>query len=266
MINYIKRNAGYIGIQYSDISSVFFFYRSVKSGKRKNIVLLVLLIVGVSLNNGMAGSPTYTQKELQKYKPLKKNEGLRLSSLKTAKLDDVHLAKAVKYFDIKQYDASSKYVSGWSFDMAAYNKLSSKDKKKIRSVRAKKPKNTFWKFSFVDGPLAGFYNLHYIDNHSKVQTINSRRELLSFLGTIDTPVELSMLFLDHHYGKIHYRKIGNIYNIRINDVSYSDCDGCGEPACILSVGQQIMDNRGKVLLKRQISEKSFKSEKKCRKF
>jgi len=166
----------------------------------------------------------------------------------------------VKYFDIRRYDVSGKYTGGWSFDMAAYKKLSNKDKKKIRSPKAKKPKSSFWTISLNDGTSAGFYNLHYLDSHSRIQTINSRRELLSFLGTVDTPAELSMLFLNQ-YGRIRYKKMGNIYNLHISDVSYSDCDGCSEPACTLFIRQKMMDNRGKILLDRQVSEKSFKSEK-----
>ena len=222
--------------------------------------------MSVSMEITFAKSSTLTQKELQQYKPLKANEGKKLMPLRKAKLSDVHLAKAVKYFDIKQYDVSSKYVTGWSFDMVAYNKLSSKDKKKIRSARVKKSKNIFWELSLNDATFAGFYNLHYIDIHSEVQTINSRKDLLSFLGTVDTPAELSMLFLSHNYGKIYYKKMGSIYNLRINYVYYPDCDGCGEPACTLFVGQRIMDNRGNILLDRQVSEKSFQSEKKCSEF
>ncbi len=230
------------------------------------IVLLVSLIIGVSTKVTFAKSNTLTQKQLKRYKPLKINEGKALKSLKTAKLSDVNLAKPVKYFDIKQYDVSGKYVTGWSFDMAAYKKLSSKEKKKIRSVKGKKPRGSFWKLSLNDGTFNGFYNLHYLDKYAKVHSINSRKELISFLGTVDTPAELSMLFLDHSYGKIRYKKMGKVYNIRINEVYYPDCDGCGEPACTLFVRQKIIDNRGNVLLDRQVSEKSFKSEEKCGKF
>jgi len=226
------------------------------------IVLVVMLMLSISTQFTVAKTSEMTKK----YKPLKDNTGRKLMSLKKALLNDVHLAKSVKYFDIKQYDRDGKYVSGWSFDMAAYKKLSNKDKKKIRSAKAKKPESSFWKLSLNDGTFAGFYNLHYLDSHSRVQTINSRKDLLSFFGTIDTPAELSILFLDHYYGKIRYKKIGNIYNLRINDVSYSDCDGCGEPVCTLFIGQKIMDNRGNMLLDKQVSEKSFKSEKKCRSF
>lgn len=207
-----------------------------------------------------------TQKQLNRYKPLKANEGKKIMSLSKAKLNDVHLAKPVKYFDIKQYDRGGKYVTGWSFDMAAYKKLSNKDTKRIRSAKAQKPKSSFWKRSLNDGTFAGFYNLHYLDSHSRVQTINSRKDLLSFLGTVDTLAELSMLFLDHNYGKIRYKKMGNIYNLRIHDVYYPDCDGCGEPACTLFVRQMILNNKGKILLDKQVSEQSFKSEKKCSRF
>jgi hypothetical protein len=220
-------------------------------------ILVMALAISVNMQYTYAKSGNLSQR----YKPLKVNEGRKLISLKQTMLHDVHLAKEVKYFDIKQYDVSGKYVTGWSFDMAAYRKLSSQEKKKIRSVKGKKPRGSFWKLSLNDGTFNGFYNLHYLDKSAKVHTINSRKELLSFLGTVDTPAELSMLFLAHSYGKIRYKKMGNIYNIRINDISYSDCDGCGEPACTLFVRQQIIDNRGNVLLDRQVSEKSFKSEK-----
>jgi len=225
------------------------------------IILSVMLMLSTITQFTVAKTSIITNK----HKPLKANAGRKLMSLKTAMLSDVHLAKPVKYFDIKRYDVVGKYVDGWSFDMAAYKKLSNKDKKKIHSAKVKKPKSSFWERSFNDGVFAGFYNLHYIDSHSKVHTINSRKNLLSFLGIIDTPAELSMLFLDHNYGKIRYKKIGNIYNIRMNDVYYSDCDGCGEPACTLFVRQVIMDNRGHILLDKQVSEKSFKNEKQCSK-
>lgn len=221
-------------------------------------IALVGLVLGVSTQCASAQSISY--------KPLKAHEGRGVISLQKAMLRDVHLAKPVKYFDIKQYDRDGKYVTGWSFDMAAYKKLSNKEKKRIRSAKAKKPKSSFWKRSLNDGTFAGFYNLHYLDSHSRVQTINSRKDLLVFLGTVDTPAELSMLFLDHNYGKIRYKKMGNIYNMRINNVYSSDCDGCGEPACTLFVRQKIMDNRGNILLDKQVSEKSFKSEKKCSRF
>jgi len=223
--------------------------------------LLLVLILSVSSNFIVARSSTLTQKELKRYKLLKVNEGRKLKSLKSAMLSDVNLAKQVKYFDIKQYDVSAKYVTGWSFDMAAYKKLSSKEKKKIRSVKGKKPKDSFWKLSLNDGTFNGFYNLHYLGKNAKVHSINSRKKLLSFLGTVDTAAELSMLFLDHRYGKIRYKKMENVYNIRINDISYSDCDGCGEPACTVFIRQMILDYRGNILLSRQVSEKSFKSKK-----
>ena len=229
------------------------------------LVLLMFLVLSVGIEVLSASSQALSKEALKKYKPLKENEGRKLKSLQSAMLSDVHLAKRVKYFDIKQYDVDGKYIGGWSFDMAAYKKLSNKDKKRISSPKMKKPKSSFWTLYFNDGAVSITLNLHYLDTHSRVKTINSRKGLLSFLGTVDTPAELSMLFLNYYY-RVRYKKMGNIYNLRINDVSYSDCDGCGEPACTLFVKQIIMDNRGNILLERQVSEKSFKSEKKCRKF
>jgi len=227
------------------------------------IVLLVLVTIILSSS---AKSETLTQTQLKYYKPLKVNEGRKLISLKHAILDDIHLAKFVKYFDVKQYDVSGKYVTGWSFDMEAYTRLSNNEKKKIRSVKGKEPKDSFWKLFLNDGTFHGFYNLHYLDKNAKVYSINSREELLSFIGTVDTPAELSMLFLGHSNEKIRYKKRERVYNIRINEIYYSDCDGCGEPACTLFVRQKVIDNRGNILIDRKVNEKSFNNEKKCRNF
>jgi|GEM_PF-5830612 len=223
------------------------------------IVLLTILSLIISTQPIVAESTT-------KIKPLKLNEGSRLISLKQTMLHDVHLAKEVKYFDIREYDMYGKYVTGWSFDMTAYRRLSSQEKRKIHSLKGKKPRGSFWKLSLNDGTFNGFYNLHYLDKNAKLHTINSRKELLSFLGRVDRPAELTILLLGHSHGEIRYKKMGRVYNIRINDLSYSDCDGCGEPACIVFVRQKIIDNRGNIMVDRQVSEKSFKSEKKCGRF
>ena len=229
------------------------------------IVLLALLMITVSTKVTFAKSGALTQKELKRYKPLKANEGRALKSLRTAKLNDVHLANPVKYFDIKRYDRYGKYETGWTFDMAAYKKLSIRDQKKIRSPKRIKPHSPFWKTYTLDAVESGYYNLHYVDNSSGIHTIASRKKLLDFLGNIDTAAELSMVLLGKASGKIRYKKIGNLYVIRIHDVSYSDCDGCGEPACTLFVQHMIMDSRGNVLINKTVSEKNFKSEKACSK-
>jgi hypothetical protein len=208
---------------------------------------------------------TFTKKKLEEYKPLKKDKGRKLKLLETAMLSDVHLAKPVKYFDIKRYDIQGKYKGGWSFDSDAYNKLSAKEKKKIRLAASKKSHDSFWHIYMNDGPEVGFYNLHYIDVNANVNTIASRKELLLFLGTIDTPAEVSMLLLGGQRGKIRYKKRDDFYIFRIHEVSYTDCDGCGEPACTLYVRHRMMDNLGNILIDKQISEQGFKSEKECNK-
>jgi hypothetical protein len=251
----------------SDIVCYCFEWINAKMREMKlfKVVLLALLVGSVSTEVTCAKSNTLTQKQLERYKPLKANEGRKLMSLTKAKLKDVHLAKHVKYFDIKQYDNYKKYVGGLSFDMTAYKNLSSKDKKKIRSARPVKPHDPFWKVYLLDGVESGYYNLHYINKDSRFHTITTRKKLLAFLGRIDTPTELSILFLGRTVGKIGYKKIGDLYIMRIHELSFTDCDGCGEPACILFVRHMIMDNRGNILLDKQISEQSFKSEKQCSK-
>lgn len=229
------------------------------------IALLVSLVLSVSVEVLSAGSTTLSKKQLQEYKPLKTNEGRKLKSLKSAKLSDVHLAKPVKYFDIRQYNAYDTYDTGWSFDMAAYNKLAKREKKKIGSVRLVKPHNAFWKKYFMSGELAGYYNLHYMDKNAQVHTINSRKQLLDFLGIIDTPVELSILLFSEANGKVRYKRMGDVYIIREHHLTYSDCDGCNEPACALSVRHKIIDNRGNILVNKWIYSKDIQSEKACEK-
>ena len=229
------------------------------------IILLGLLMTGVSVEALSARSNTLSKKQLQKYQPLKINQGKSLKSLKTAKLGDVHLAKPVKYFDIRHYYADGAYDTGYSFDMAAYNKFTKKEKKKMVSVRLIKPRSGFWSTSFMDGGTSGYYNLHYMDKSSKVHTINSRKELLAFLGTIDTPVELSILLLGEANGKIRYKRVDDVYIVREHHIAASDCDGCNEPACSLSVRHKVMDKRGNILVSRWTYSKEYDSEKVCEK-
>lgn len=227
------------------------------------IVLPTLLMLGVTPN--LVSAKVWTQKQLKQYKPLKANEGKRLISLTKAKLGDIHPAKPVKYFDIKLYDTYGKYEGGWSFDMATYTKLSSAEKKKIRSVKYTKSSSPFAQTFTLDAALLGTYNLHYLDIDSKVHTIVSKKDLLEFLGAIDTPAELSILFLGGYRGKIRYKKEGDIYTFRINDVSFEDYDAPGVPVCILSVFHMLMNSRDEILLRKSISEKSLFSEKECNK-
>ncbi|HHH37356.1 MAG TPA: hypothetical protein ENK77_01925 [Epsilonproteobacteria bacterium] len=227
------------------------------------VLLLISIVVSTSIEVLAVGSHASGKKELQKYKPLKKNEGKKLKSLKLAMLSDVHLAKPVKYFDIRQYDTGGKYETGYSFDMSAYGKLTGREKKKIDSVRLVKPRNSFWKRYFISGELAGYYNLHYLDSNAEVYTINSLRELLDFLGTIDTPAELSIFLLSEVNSHVRYKKVGNVYIVRANHLTYSDCDGCNEPVCTLSVRHRVIDNRGNIVVDKWLYSKDIRSEKEC---
>ena len=229
-------------------------------------LLLASLMLSVNIETLFAESNALSKKELEKYKPLKKNEGRKLKSLTTAKLSDMHLAKPVKYFDIKEYSIGpgaitrKSYEGGWSFDMAAYKKLTDKEKKKIRSVQPVMSNSPFGATYYPDSPMKSIYNLHYIDMHSKVHTIASRKELLDFLGTIDTSAEVSMALLNR-YGSIRYKKVGDFYIIRSKSVTLEDYDG-GDYDCYLEISHQIMDNKGSMLLIKQIKHQGYRG-KKC---
>jgi len=229
-------------------------------------VLLVSLIIGVSIEVSSAKSNTLTKKQLKQYKPLKANEGKALKSLTSAKLSDVHLAKPVKYFDIKFYKTRDKvltyksYTGGWSFDMNSYKELTDKEKKKIRLERPVMSHYPFGdKRTNEYATSHEICNLHYIDIHSKVHTFASHKELLTFLGTIDTPTELHMVLLNK-YGKIRYKKKGNLYIIRRDAVTYINYEG-SEYDCSISVYHEIMDNRGNMLLEKEISDRKYRGAK-----
>ena len=168
------------------------------------IVLLVSLIIGVSAKVTFAKSGTLTQKQFKRYKPLKAKEGKVLKSLTDYMLSDVHFVKSVKYFDIKRYSLDKPYSgklirsrgdTAWSFDMNAYRKLSSKEKKEIASLRP--ASDGFGTTYYGDGTpgIASVYNLHYIDMNSKAHTVFS--DLIDFLGEIDTPAEMQIMLLSY---------------------------------------------------------------------
>jgi len=123
-------------------------------------MLVTVLVLSASVQLSCAKSGTMTQAQLNRYKPLKANEGRALMSLEKAKLRDVHLAKPVKYFDIKSYEINYdelNYEGGWSFDMDAYKKLSSSERKKIRSAKPISSGSPFGATYFADSPMRSIY-------------------------------------------------------------------------------------------------------------
>ena len=198
-----------------------------------------------------AGTETLTQKQLQYYKPLKAKEGRMLKSLTEYMLHDFHLAMPVKYFDIKSYALDKPYSGklsrhrgdkAWSFDMNAYRKLSSKEKKEIASLRP--ASDGFGTTYYGDGTagVASVYNLHYIDMNSRAHTLSS--DLVSFLGEIDTPAEIQVMLLS--YPGVHrYKKKNHLYVIR-TDLIYEESDG----VYTHEIYHRIMNKQGHVESKR----------------
>ncbi len=215
-------------------------------------LLLVSLIISISPEFTFAKSGTLTQKQFKRYKPLKAKKGKVLKSLTDYMLSDVHLAKPVKYFDIKSYNVDyytgklsrSRGTTAWSFDMKAYRKLSSKEKKEIASLRP--ASDGFGTTYYVDGTagIASVYNLHYIDMNSKVHTVFSKSELVGFLGEIDTPAEIQIMLLS--YPGIHrYKEKDNLYIIR-TDLIFEESDG----VYTHEIYHRVMNKQGSVLSER----------------
>jgi len=217
------------------------------------VVLAGLLLISISPEITFAKSEIVTQKQLKQYKPLKEKAGKRLKSLTEYMLHDVHLAKPVKYFDIKSYSLDKPYSgklsrsrgsTAWSFDMKAYRKLSNKEKKEIASLRP--ASDGFGTTYYVDGTagIASVYNLHYIDMNSKAHTVFSESELVGFLGEIDTPAEIQIMLLS--YPGIHrYKEKDNLYIIR-TDLIFEESDG----VYTHEIYHRIMNKQGRVESKR----------------
>ncbi len=119
-------------------------------------------------------------------------------------LKDFHLAKSVKYFDIKWYmqEKSGKkytYGGGWAFDMEAYRKLSTREQKKIRSSFPSVHQRGFT--AKHNGGRTTRYFIHYIDRLSRVHIIDTRTKLKHFLGKIDTKAEADVMTLEYTTGR-----------------------------------------------------------------
>jgi len=232
---------------------------------RKIISILYFLLMGNLYADTLA---LYTQAQLMQYAPLKENEGEKLIPLEKVMLADVHPAIPVKYFDIKSYNVSDRgvrredYVTGWSFDQKVYATLTKEEKVRIRSVKPVMSRTPFGATYFPDSPMKTIYNLHYVDMHSKVHTLVSRKELLHFLGTIDTPAEVHMALLNFNTDTIRYRQKGDLYIIATRGTTYEDYDS-GDFEYTISVGHLIMDKNGKILLSKSMKSLGCR-DKKCR--
>ena len=129
---------------------------------------------------------------------------LPMPNLDKYTLKDFHLAKSVKYFDIKWYmqkKSTKKYTygGGWAFDMEAYHKLSAREQKKIRSSFPSVRQRGF--SVNHNGDRSTHYFLHYIDRLSRVHIIDTRGKLTHFLGKIDTGAEEEVMALEYTVGR-----------------------------------------------------------------
>ena len=204
------------------------------------------------------------------YKPLKINEGKKLPLLSMAKLKDINLAKSIKYFTLCFNDVDNngnikvKSIApskGYSFDNSSWEKLSQVEQKSILSQKPIAKYPLFATNSTQDGRVLSIATISYIDTNSKVSTFSSMPKLKAFLGKIDTPTELALMFYSKE-GRVTYKDMGNFYLLR-SDWIYQENDG-SKNSCYYRIEHFILSKKSKRIRKiAQDIDRGVVDEKKC---
>jgi hypothetical protein len=113
----------------------------------------------------------------------------KFKSLHVYKLNDFHLVKDVKYFSIHLGFTGITY----RYNAQTYQQLSSDQKHTLEDAK-KEVKSYFNLYMPPNGMLIGrpVAYILYMDETSKVHTIETKDELKEFLGNIDTPAEVKV--------------------------------------------------------------------------
>ena len=128
----------------------------------------------------------------------------KFKSLNAYNLNDFHLAKDVKYFSIHLGFSGIVY----RYNVEIYQHLSSEQKRTLEDAK-KGVQNYFNLYIPPNAMIMGspVAYIVYIDEASKVHTVETKEELKDFLGNIDTPAEVKVwLMLNRKRDVSRYKK------------------------------------------------------------
>ena len=159
---------------------------------RRNLTVVSGFMVVVFMFLGCQ-QPNKSSEKMEKFK-----------SLQEYRLNDFRLAKDVKYFSIQLGFSGITY----RYNVQTYKQLSSEQKHALKD--AKKGVKRYFNLyippnaAMIGRPVA--YIL-YMDETSKVHTVETKEELKGFLGNIDTPAEVKVwLMLNRKRDVSRYEK------------------------------------------------------------
>ena len=156
---------------------------------RKSLTIVFSFMVVVFMFLGCK-QPKQSSGKMEKFK-----------SLNAYNLNDFHLAKDVKYFSIHLGFSGIVY----RYNVQTYKQLSSDQKHALED--AKKGVKSYFNLyippnaMMIGRPVA---YIVYMDETSKVHTVETKDELKEFLGNIDTPAEVKVWLMLN--GKIDVNK------------------------------------------------------------
>ncbi len=210
-----------------------------------NIVLWVLLL-------------TYTQAKEASWKKFTKE----LKS--TYEAGDYNLQYGVRRLDIRSYDVDEKnrrrsprYEDSIVWETESSYLL---DEKTIKQFNYAKPNLS--RKGNIGGRRAGsISNAFVIDYQDKIWQMNKVKDVISFMGEIDTPLEVQMVLWLHGKQKGNrYRKTSKGYEVIIEYTKSSDgCKGCKlSEMCIEDreiKEKAIISKKGEIILSQQVKSK-----------
>ena len=139
----------------------------------------------------------------------------KFKSLHEYKLNDFYLAKDVKYFSIHLGFSGITY----RYNTQTYQHLSFEQKHTLEDAK-KGVKSYFNLYIPPNGMLIGspVAYIVYMDETSKMHTVETKNELKSFLGNVDTPAEVKVwLMLNGKKDVCRYKKEFLDYRVRFCD-------------------------------------------------
>ncbi len=170
---------------------------------KKSLTVIFSFMVAVFMFTGCQ-QPNQSSGKMEKFK-----------SLQEYRLSDFHLAKDVKYFSIHLGFSGITY----RYDAQTYQQLNSEQKRALED--AKKGVKSY--FNLYIPPVAMLIGrpvayIVYMDETSKVHTVETKDELKAFLGNIDTPAEVKVwLMLNGKRDVCRYKKGFIDYRVRFCD-------------------------------------------------